>query len=122
MIEIRLINGIKGVFATKILQNNQIVHTLFGKTRITPSQTSIEIGKDNHIEDSIGRYINHSFNPSTRISGLTNREHTLQCGFIVSLRTIQVGDEITFNYNESESKLASPFHDRETGLIVSGKK
>ena len=44
--------------------------------------------------------MNHSFTPSTRIDG-----HN-----VVALRDIKVNDEITFNYNDSELKMANPFY------------
>jgi hypothetical protein len=107
MVELRVINGFKGIFAKNNYVPRDIVHTLFGKKRSTPTQTSIEIGKDIHIESSIGKYINHSFVPTVRISD--------RC--IIAIQKIYIGDEITFNYNISETELAFPFHDKDTDFL-----
>jgi len=44
--------------------------------------------------------MNHSFSPSTRIDGYN----------VVAFRDIKVDDEITFNYNDSELKMTTPFY------------
>lgn len=53
--------------------------------------------------------MNHSFNPSTRIEGT----------HVVAIGDINIGDELNFNYNVSETKMATPF---ETPLGYVGGK
>jgi len=101
------------LLATKIFHKEQVVYTLEGNVLNYPTRTSIEIVPGLlHIEDLLGRYINHSFSPSCRIEGRK----------IIALRDIEVNDEITFNYNENESNMACPFYDTNTGCYVSGQQ
>jgi len=87
-----------------------IIHTLKGEMYSEPSKTTIEVGKDQHIDDPYGIYINHSFSPSCIIVNDT----------VVAGNDMKSGDEITFNYNVSETKMATPFIDNHTGVMVSG--
>jgi len=90
----------KGLYATKSYQSGEIVFVLTGNICDSPTRETIHIGNNKHIYDENGIFINHSFCPSTRIDS-TN---------VVALHDIQIDDEITFNYNDSEIKMASPFY------------
>jgi len=83
---------------------------LEGEILYTPNKYSIEIGKNKHIIDKWGSYLNHSFDPNTRIDGKN----------VIALRDINKNEELHFNYNDNETKMACPF-ETEEGL-VSGKK
>ena len=63
-----------------------------------------------HVTDKYGSYINHSFDPNTKIVG--NK--------VVAIKNIFKNDEITFNYNESEIDMSEPF--MSDGIYVCGKK
>ena len=52
-----------------------------------------------HIVDKYGSFINHSFQPNVSIQG----------NLIIAIKNINIQDEITFNYNESEINMACPF-------------
>ena len=43
--------------------------------------------------------MNHSFDPSCKIDGKN----------VVAVKNILIGDELCFNYNESETHMACPF-------------
>jgi hypothetical protein len=73
-----------------------------------PTRTSIQIEEGLHVEDGIGQYINHSFEPTCKIDGLTVR----------ALKDIVFGEEITFDYTLNESFISSPFVCRDTGTSV----
>ena len=47
----------------------------------------------------MGIYMNHSFNPTTKIIGRN----------VVALCDIDIGDELNFNYNMSETNMSTPF-------------
>ena len=81
-----------------------------GKLLTSPTRESIHIGNDMHVEDRQGKYINHSFDPTVRVS----------CNKLIATKDIFIGDEITFNYNESEINMHSPFDD--DGICVSGNQ
>lgn len=98
----------KGLFTLGVYKTGDIVMILSGVIKSLPDKYSIEIGKDKHITDEQGIYINHSFEPSVKIS-----KHN-----VMALREMKVGDEICFNYNNSESVMASPFYVGD--ILVSG--
>jgi SET domain-containing protein len=52
--------------------------------------------------------MNHSFEPNCLILGQE----------IIALNDIDTGEELTFNYNETETKIAYPFIDIDTGIKV----
>ena len=97
--------------ATQSYGVNDIVHELKGEYVDSPTRTSIEVGSGKHIEDKLGIYINHSFTPTCKIDN----------GCVVSLTNIKIDQEITFNYNDSETRMATPFIDKGTNNMVSGK-
>ena len=80
-----------------------------GELLDSPTRESIHVGKNKHIIDKFGIFMNHSFNPNTEIQGYN----------IVAIKDINPGDEITFDYNVSEVNMASPF--KVNGIDVRGK-
>lgn len=94
-----LING-QGLYATKVYLKGDTVFTLSGVCFYKPSRETIHIGNNIHILDDCGQFINHSFEPSTFINGYK----------VIALRDIEPNDEITFNYNDTELLMASPFN------------
>lgn len=76
-----------------------------------PGRETVHIGNNSHILDSkYGVFLNHSFNPTCRIESRN----------VVANVDIKVGDEITFNYNETELEVADPFWS--DGKYVCGQK
>jgi hypothetical protein len=108
--EQRTVNNYSGMYSTALYNIDSVVYTLSGEISCIPTRTSIEIGPNKHIEDKLGIYINHSFKPSCRIEN----------GCVVAEKEIDINDEITFNYNVSETKMATPFVDTDTNVLVSG--
>jgi hypothetical protein len=98
-----------GLFATTCYKKNEIVFRLNGKIMNYPTRESIHIGENLHIIDEFGSFMNHSFQPSCRIE---NRN-------VIANIDINVGDELNFDYNESEVSMASPFYI--DGRFVGGK-
>lgn len=91
----------RGVFATKPIQKNTIIFKMRGPVIDSPTQTSVQVGQDQHVEDAIAGLINHSCHPSARIDR--------QAQSFVSIRDIEPGDEITFDYTLNEDSMAVPF-------------
>lgn len=98
----------KGLYATEAYLPGDVILHLSGTLLLKPSRTSIHIGHDMHVEDKMGQYINHSFEPNTRI--VLNR--------VVAIKPIKPFEEITFNYNETEVDMAHPFES--DGITVCG--
>ena len=104
-------NNFKSLYSTKQYEKNELIWKLIGEIKKNPTRTSIEISKECHIEDEWGQYMNHSFTPNCKIEN----------GYIVSLKEIDKNEELTFNYNENETKMAHPFYDSKTNKDVKGK-
>jgi hypothetical protein len=102
------ING-NGLFATKYYKKSEIVFTLSGEKFNKPTKYTIHIGNNIHIYDKNGIFINHSFTPTVYINNYD----------VIALVDIQINDEITFNYNDSEINMANPFIVNNN--LVSGK-
>ena len=92
--------GSKGLYATRTYIKDELVFTLSGEEYENPTRETIHIGNGKHIYDELGIFINHSFNPSTYIDGKNVR----------ALKSIEIDDEITFNYNDNEINMACPFY------------
>ena len=101
--------GGKGLFSLKFVPKGDIVFVLTGPVKDTPCKYSIEIGENQHILDDDGVFMNHSFDPSCKIDGKN----------VVAVKNILIGDELCFNYNESETHMACPFE--VNGVKVKGK-
>ena len=80
--------------------------------RIDDQSDTIEISENEHLDDSYARCINHSSSPNLEVHGRK----------LVALRDIATGDEVTFNYLENESEIASPFVCHETGDHVNSDR
>jgi len=93
-----VING-QGLYSTQKYSKGDIVFTLSGTIYNKPSRETIYVGNNTHILDQYGQFINHSFTPSTYIDKFK----------VIALIDINPNDEITFNYNDSELEMASPF-------------
>ena len=96
------VNG-KALFTTKNIEKGKTIFTLEGKILSKPNKYSIEIGKNLHIIDKWGSYLNHSFQPNTKIEGKN----------VVALKDIRANDELHFNYNDNETSMACPFNTSE---------
>jgi len=91
--------GGQALFSLENHKNNDLVFVLDGEIKNTPTKYTIEISKTEHIIDKWGIYMNHSFNPTTKIVGRN----------VVATGDIDIGDELNFNYNVSETNMATPF-------------
>ena len=92
------VNG-DGLFTTSTYKKGDIIYALTGTIKDIPDKYTIEIGPNKHITDTYGIYMNHSFTPSVSIKEKN----------VIALIDIYPGDEICFNYNDSETDMACPF-------------
>lgn len=98
----------RGVFATQSYQCGAVLRIMTGYLYDAPTKESIHIGNNMHVVDLLGKYINHSFQPNVKIEN----------NLIIAIKDIDIYDEITFNYNDSEMEMAEPFEDE--GIKVCG--
>lgn len=94
--------GFKGLFTEASIRRGDVILELDDRD-ITdnPTQTSIQIGDSLHIEDEIGKFINHSCEPNA----VVDRTNLV----IRAISDINSGDEITFDYTKNESNILFPF-------------
>jgi hypothetical protein len=107
---IKNIPGQSGIFAKDSFSPGDTVLYLNGEVVGLPTRTSIQIGEGKHIEDKIGAFINHSCYPSCKIEG-----HRVVAG-----KEISTSDQITFDYSQNETILASPFICSCCNKLISG--
>jgi len=128
-VEIREIRGnMKGLFAEQPIEKWKIILMLRGKELSKPTRTSIQI-QDKHIEDAKGGYINHHCQPSAYVEILPDfvgADPVSQClttlvAIVVANKDIEKGEEITFDYETTETKLREPFKCDCHGRLIVGK-
>ncbi len=99
------------ILAEEPIGPGEVVLRLGGALRSEPTQHSIQVGLHQHLDPGPAggpagpwgehpwRYLNHGCEPNARVAGLD----------LVAVRPIASGEEVTFNYNATEWRLASPF-------------
>ena len=116
-LEIRLIKqGMRGLFANRTFDKGEIILLLKGNYFNKPTRTSIQIGRDKHVENYEGGLINHHCNPSANIIVIPDVEPAI----VVANTTIFKGEEITFDYETTESEMAEPFKCACHGKLIEG--
>ena len=104
----------KGVFSKESYEIGQLIYTFNPQYIEQPTRTSIQ-HEGMHFEDEVGRYLNHNCFPNTDIVSDGRGIH------LVALDVIRKDDELTFDYNRTESKLTNPFYCGCHGLLIIGK-
>jgi SET domain-containing protein len=102
-----------GVFVKKTIKKGSVLFKMQGTVVAHPTRTSVQVGANKHIEDLIGSHVNHSCSPSAKVNPETQS--------FVSIKDLKEGDEITFDYNESEDILSSPFQCECCGKRILGR-
>jgi len=99
-----LVNNQKAFFAQRSYQPGDVVIEFSAsKLLAEPSYLTVQVGIDRHIllHPEHLQYINHSCDPNVFFD--THAMH------IVALKTIEVGDEMTFFYPSTEWDMSQPF-------------
>lgn len=80
-----------------------------------PDYNSVQVGESEHMNFGHKAIkMNHSNCPNTRI------EISATCANIVSIKPIEAGVPLSFDYNTTEWEMSEPFTDWETGQNVQG--
>ena len=111
----------RGLFTKKEYSNEEIVLYLEGNYLPYPTKTSIQIEHDKHIESWEGGHINHHCYPNTEIKIHKVIGPTKLVALVVAKRDIEIGEEITFDYETTEFELAEPFACNCHGRWIRGK-
>ena len=77
-----------------------VVDLSTAEVRDQPDYLTIDL-LSKHVAHPLGRYINHSCAPNACIS--------VSAEAVIATAQINAGDEITFNYLESEREIVAPF-------------
>ena len=109
-------NNNKGLFADQAYDNGSIVLFLSGNYISEPTRTSIQVGGQ-HLESIEGGYINHHCDPNTKIV-----VPNFTMPFVSATKNIEIGEELTFNYETTEAELAHPFKCDCHGKWIKGYK
>ena len=113
VIEVRNNDGFKGIFAKEAIRQDAVIFRLKGTITKTPTKYTIQLGNKQHLSfpairkpkddiDYCWQYLNHCCEPN---GYMNTTERTFR-----ALRDIAAGEEITFNYLTTESKMAAPFN------------
>tara|TARA_R100000781_G_scaffold42607_1_gene29261 strand:- start:373 stop:774 length:402 start_codon:yes stop_codon:yes gene_type:complete len=118
-------DGYKSVHAAITIGQRELIINLTGTWSPYPTRTSIQVGQ-RHLESETGACINHNCSPNAEIiyiQGWDANGSPVSSGTtgLVSLREINKGEEITFNYNTTEDILANPFKCSCCGKEIKGK-
>tara|TARA_B100000287_G_scaffold59444_1_gene52158 strand:- start:441 stop:797 length:357 start_codon:yes stop_codon:yes gene_type:complete len=105
----------KKVVAVSDIEVGDEVYRCSGKIVSEPTRTSIQ-SPYGHMEDTTSACINHNCNPNTVVLYVNK---SLQ---FIAISNISEGDEITFNYNTTETELAEPFRCNCCGNLIRGER
>ena len=101
----------KGLYAAKDYQAGDLIFELKGEIFDSPTRETIQVSPSQHQLDSYGQFTNHSCNPSALVKG--NK--------LYAISTIAKDTEITFDYNQSEDLISSPFMCHCCGHWIKGR-
>ena len=120
-VKIAKINDMQGVIATVDADVGDIVYEFKGETILYPTRTSVQIGR-RHIEEDMIAYVNHSCTPSVTVENMRYNDWNMSGPYaLISTGVIVSGDEITFDYNDTEDEIAYPFKCSCHGTLIRGK-
>jgi SET domain-containing protein len=109
---IKQVNGMQGLFASQDYKINDLLFKVEGEYLDKPTRTSIQISVSEHVNvKSPLSFINHSCFPNIIIENQ----------YVKVIKTIRSGDQICFNYNDSEYDLSNKFKCVECGQWIKGK-
>lgn len=101
-------HGERATYSRFFFASGELVYKVRGEATPERTRHTIEIGPGEHVYDAYAQYINHSFAPNLKLEGRD----------MLALQDISAGDELTFNYLDTESEIASPFVCHDTGKPV----
>lgn len=100
-------DGQLAVVATRRVAADSAVLTIDGPVVAVPTRFTVQVGEREHVDAEAGtdgshpiwRFLNHACEPNTRLVGRT----------LFARSDIEVGDEVTFDYDTTEWDMAAPF-------------
>ena len=109
----------KGLYSTINYGKGNIVLVLEGNYLPYPTRTSIQVG-DRHLESWEGGHVNHHCLPNTKV--VVEHGDLLMLPYLVAIKDIQIGEQITFDYESTETEMSEPFKCNCHGKWIRGKE
>ena len=122
LIEVSWVDStMQGIVALNNYNKDDVLYVFHLNFVSKPTRTSIQF-ENRHFEDDIGKYLNHKCNPNAKIDSI---ERSLKEGggrsiVLMATSTIKKSDEITFDYNLTESLLSHPFYCKCHNKLIKG--
>ena len=104
-------HGENATYSRFAFSQGELVYVVSGEPSAIRSRESIEIAPQQHVVDEYAVCLNHSFSPNLYLQGRQ----------FFALREIKAGEELTFNYLDTETEIASPFTCFSTGQSVNSE-
>lgn len=96
----------KGLIAVDFIPKDSIIFSFKNKVSCARTRTSIQVGNDVHIEaGDFGAYTNHSCEPNSFMWTCLRNEGKEAHVVLVAMRSIEIGEEIAFDYATTETSL-----------------
>jgi len=109
---VRKENGFHSLFSKRPFQVGEVVCEVTGEEISFPNRYSVQVARNLHINvKEPVKYINHHCTGNIE---LKERE-------FLAISKIEIGDEISFNYNSTEDILAEPFNCFRCGKEIKGR-
>lgn len=102
MISVIDVQGFCGLRTQQALPaGEELFHLEHLPRREKPDRWSLQVGTNGHVDttDSLVKYLNHSCEPNLEVAGYSVR----------TMRRIEEGEELTFDYLSTEWEMAEPF-------------
>lgn len=115
------LDGFHAVSAQTFYENEVIYKTRLSSANTTAvrTRTSVQISEDEHLEDPLLMFMDHSNEPSTWFRVEYDDGYFL---VVRANRRISAGEALTFHYATTETEMSCPFIDADTGVKVNGFK
>ena len=102
----------------QIVAGDLIIAETVRKATVEPTEYSIERKAGLHLHaETILRYSCHSFEPNARVIFSEDEDEWVG---LEAVADIEEGAEILWDYHTTETRMAAPFEDTETGRVVTG--
>ena len=112
-VEVKEKNGIKSLISKRYFLKGEQIFFVEGEEIKIPNRYSVQVSDSIHVNvKEPVMYINHKCDGNIQL---------IERAFY-ALKQIQVGEEITFNYNNTERVLAEEFKCFRCGQLVKGNK
>jgi hypothetical protein len=110
-------NGHKTV-ARQNISKNEVIFSELGDVLSTPNVYTVQTGEHSHVMfTGEAKFLAHSFSPNLKALIYPTRNNLVE---FITIRDINKGESLSFNYCTTEWSVAAPFVDSEMGKSCKG--